>query len=78
MGIYDLAIIGSGTAAMVAAMRMRSAGWRVAVVDHKPFGGTCALLYAGTGSLAAVIALHALYNASIKIPEWIVYHSPLS
>ncbi len=42
------------------------------------FGGTCALLYAGTGSLAAVIALHALYNASIKIPEWIVYHSPLS
>jgi len=43
MGIYDLAIIGTGTAAMVAAMRVRSAGWSVAVVDHKPFGGTCAL-----------------------------------
>lgn len=40
---YDLLIIGSGTAAMVAAMRVRKAGWNVAVIDEKPFGGTCAL-----------------------------------
>lgn len=40
---HDLAIIGTGTAAMVAGMRMRSAGWNVAVIDEKPFGGTCAL-----------------------------------
>jgi glutathione reductase (NADPH) len=40
---YDLAIIGTGTAAMVAAMRVRSAGWTVAIVDSRPFGGTCAL-----------------------------------
>ncbi len=40
---YDLAVIGSGTAAMVAAMRVRAAGWTVAVIDHRPFGGTCAL-----------------------------------
>lgn len=40
---YDLAIIGTGTAAMVAATRMQSAGWSVAVVDFRPFGGTCAL-----------------------------------
>lgn len=40
---YDLLTIGSGTAAMVAAFRMASAGWSVAVVDEKPFGGTCAL-----------------------------------
>src|SRR5438067_6229664 len=40
---YDLAVIGSGTAAMVAAMRVRGAGWSVAVIDHRPFGGTCAL-----------------------------------
>lgn len=40
---YDLLIIGSGTAAMVAAMRVRNAGWNVAVMDEKPFGGTCAL-----------------------------------
>jgi membrane protease YdiL (CAAX protease family) len=41
------------------------------------FGFACALLYAGTGSLTTVIVLHGLYNFSIKIPEWIVYHSPL-
>ncbi|KUO49213.1 MAG: pyridine nucleotide-disulfide oxidoreductase [Sphingomonadales bacterium BRH_c42] len=40
---YDLAIIGSGTAAMVAANRMAAAGKRVAVIDYRPFGGTCAL-----------------------------------
>jgi glutathione reductase (NADPH) len=40
---YDLAIIGSGTAAQVAASRVRDAGWSVAVIDHRPFGGTCAL-----------------------------------
>lgn len=40
---YDLVIIGTGTAAMVAAMRVRKAGWTVAVIDEKPFGGTCAL-----------------------------------
>ena len=41
------------------------------------FGFTCALLYASTGSLTTVIAFHMLYNTSIKIPEWIVYHAPL-
>ncbi len=40
---YDLAIIGAGTAAMTAAMRVRAAGKEVAVIDHRPFGGTCAL-----------------------------------
>lgn len=40
---YDLVVIGSGTAAQVASHRMASAGWKVAVIDHRPFGGTCAL-----------------------------------
>ncbi|MEO6114615.1 MAG: NAD(P)/FAD-dependent oxidoreductase [Sphingomicrobium sp.] len=40
---YDLIVIGSGTAAQVAIARVRKRGWRVAVVDHRPFGGTCAL-----------------------------------
>lgn len=40
---YDLLVIGTGTAAMTAAMRVRAAGWRVGVVDFRPFGGTCAL-----------------------------------
>src|SRR5215831_11719510 len=41
--IYDLVAVGSGTAAQVASARVHAAGWRVAVIDHRPFGGTCAL-----------------------------------
>ncbi|NUO73749.1 MAG: NAD(P)/FAD-dependent oxidoreductase [Frateuria sp.] len=40
---FDLVVIGTGTAATVAAMRMRAAGKSVAVIDFRPFGGTCAL-----------------------------------
>ena len=40
---YDLVVIGTGTAARTAAMRVRHAGRKVAVIDEKPFGGTCAL-----------------------------------
>jgi glutathione reductase (NADPH) len=43
MSIYDLIVIGSGTAAQTAAGRVRRAGRSVAVIDHRPFGGTCAL-----------------------------------
>src|SRR5712691_4571488 len=41
--VYDLVIVGTGTAAMVAAMRVRAAGWSVAMIDFRPFCGTCAL-----------------------------------
>ena len=40
---YDLVVIGTGTGASGAASHCRSAGWSVAVIDHLPFGGTCAL-----------------------------------
>ncbi len=40
---YDLVVVGTGTAAMVAAMRVRRAGWSVAIIDFRGFGGTCAL-----------------------------------
>lgn len=40
---YDLIVIGTGTAATVTAMGCRKAGWTVAIIDHLPFGGTCAL-----------------------------------
>ncbi|MEK9280860.1 MULTISPECIES: NAD(P)/FAD-dependent oxidoreductase [unclassified Bradyrhizobium] len=43
MDSYDLIVIGTGTAAQVAASRVRKAGRSVAVIDHRPFGGTCAL-----------------------------------
>lgn len=40
---YDLIVIGTGTAARVAAMRVRKAGKSVAVIDSRPYGGTCTL-----------------------------------
>lgn len=42
------------------------------------FGAVAALCFASSRTLLTAIALHALYNASIKIPEWIVYQAPLS
>lgn len=40
---FDLVVIGTGSAASTVAFRCRSAGWQVAVIDSRPFGGTCAL-----------------------------------
>src|SRR5713226_9090609 len=39
----DLIVLGTGTAAQTVAHTCRAAGWSVAVVDSRPFGGTCAL-----------------------------------
>src|SRR5437762_9659933 len=40
---FDLVVIGSGTAAQTVATGCRAAGWTVAMIDKRPFGGTCAL-----------------------------------
>ncbi len=40
---YDLVVVGSGTAGASAAHRCREAGWKVALVENRPLGGTCAL-----------------------------------
>lgn len=40
---FDLIVIGTGPAASTVAVHCRAAGWRVAIVDARPFGGTCAL-----------------------------------
>jgi hypothetical protein len=39
----DVVVIGTGSAASTVAYRCREAGREVAVVDSRPFGGTCAL-----------------------------------
>jgi glutathione reductase (NADPH) len=43
MDDYDVIVIGTGTAAQVTAARVKRAGRSVAMIDHRPFGGTCAL-----------------------------------
>ena len=40
---FDVVILGTGSAALAVAWRCHEAGWSVAVVDSRPFGGTCAL-----------------------------------
>jgi glutathione reductase (NADPH) len=40
---FDIVVIGTGVAATTVAYKCRSAGWKVAVIDSRPFGGTCAL-----------------------------------
>ena len=40
---FDLVVLGVGMAAVNAANKCASAGWKVAVVDELPYGGTCAL-----------------------------------
>ncbi len=40
---FDLIVIGTGSAGATAAYKCRKAGWDVAIIDSKPFGGTCAL-----------------------------------
>ena len=40
---FDVVVVGTGTAASTVASKCRSAGWDVAIIDSRPFGGTCAL-----------------------------------
>src|SRR5260370_37205282 len=40
---FAVVVIGTGTAASAAASRCRAAGWQVAIVDSRPFGGACGL-----------------------------------
>lgn len=40
---FDLIVIGTGAGGSPVAHQCREAGWNVAIVDSRPFGGTCAL-----------------------------------
>jgi glutathione reductase (NADPH) len=40
---FDVVSLGTGSGASAVAYQCRAAGWQVAIVDSRPFGGTCAL-----------------------------------
>ena len=40
---FDLVVIGTGAGGSTVAHKCRKAGWDVAIIDSRPFGGTCAL-----------------------------------
>lgn len=56
---YDVIVLGSGGAGLGVAFQCSDAGWKVAIVDRGPFGGTCAVrgcipkkVLAGTAEIA--------------------------
>ena len=68
---FDLIVIGSGSAAGGVASRCRQAGWTVAMIDKRPFGGTCALRGCDpkkvlVGAAAALDAARALTDNGIR------------
>lgn len=71
VGVFVAAIISS----VVFALFHLCGGY--CLVSIGIFGFSIALLYAATESLATVIALHILYNLSVKVPDWLIYHAPL-
>jgi len=38
---YDLFVIGTGTAGQIVSTTCSDAGWKVAIADHREYGGTC-------------------------------------
>jgi len=68
---FDLVVIGSGAAAQSVASRCRTSGWTVAMVDKRPFGGTCALRGCDpkkvlVGAAAAVDAARLLSGKGVR------------
>src|SRR5919201_1952068 len=62
---FDLVAIGTGAAASVAAFKCRKAGWKVAVVDSRPFGGTCQLR--GCDPKKVLVGAGALIDATRRM-----------
>ena len=67
---FDLVVVGTGVTSAVVS-RCREAGWAVAVVDSRPFGGTCALRGCIPKKIlvgAAEAVNHARDMATIGVP----------
>ncbi len=64
---FDLIVIGSGSAAGSIASRCRAAGWSVAMIDKRPFGGTCALR--GCDPKKVLVGAAAVVDAARALAE---------
>src|SRR5438034_8728898 len=66
MADYDAIIIGTGQAGPALARRLVAAGWKIAIIERKLFGGTCI----NTGCtptktmVASAYAAHMVYRAA--------------
>ncbi len=71
---FDLIVIGTGAAASGAAFKCRAAGWSVAIIDSRPYGGTCELRgcdpkKALVGAGALIDALRRMNGKGVKTEE---------
>ena len=60
---FDIIVVGTGSAASVAASRCRSAGWEIAIIDSRPLGG------AGVDRFVERISLRITFPSARKFPE---------
>src|SRR6266540_7349879 len=61
MANYDAIIIGTGQAGPALARRLAAAGWKVAIVERKLFGGTCV----NTGCTPTKTLVASAYAANV-------------
>jgi glutathione reductase (NADPH) len=71
---FDTIVIGTGAAASSAAFKCRKAGWSVAIIDSRPYGGTCELrgcdpkkVLVGAGAL--IDAFRRMSGRGVKTEE---------
>jgi glutathione reductase (NADPH) len=75
---FHTLIVGSGTSAYYCATPLVEAGWKVAIIDERPFGGTCALrgcqpkkyLTANAEAVAMACHLHGKGIANRPRTDW--------
>ncbi len=74
---FDLIVIGTGSAASTVASACRSEGWEVAVIDSRPFGGTCALRGCDPKKVLVGAAEAIDWNQRLKGKEILQGHSEI-
>jgi len=62
---YDLIVIGTGSTGSSVAYTCRTSGWKVAIIDSRPFGGTCALR--GCDPKKILVGAAEIINRSIDL-----------
>jgi glutathione reductase (NADPH) len=72
----DVIVIGTGSAAQTVAYACREAGWSVAVIDSRPFGGTCQLR--GCDPKKVLVGISELVDWSHRMQGKGISEPPLS
>jgi glutathione reductase (NADPH) len=72
---FDTVVVGSGTSAYYAVESLNKAGQKVAIVDERPYGGTCALRgcqpkkYLVSNAEAVAMASHLVDHGIVAAPK---------